>query len=134
MNSSTALVDVTSSKYQVGQVWKYKNRPNEDKSTVTVVKVELQHSKAVVVHVAVSKVKLHAEEPNAENEISHMPFSEDALDSSVTELLDVVVDLPDFEEGYETWKESFMRGEAGFFSVSVAQAVDFIDRTINSCE
>jgi hypothetical protein len=134
MNQSKALVDTRRSKYQVGQVWRYRNRLGEDSSTITIVKVELQHSESVVVHITVSNVKIHSEELNRDSEISHMPFSEEALETSVVELLDMVVDLPDFEDGYEDWKEAFLNGNAGVFSVSVAKAVDFIEKAMSSAE
>lgn len=34
------LKETTESKYKVGQVWSYKTRPNEEKSTFIVVRVE----------------------------------------------------------------------------------------------
>jgi hypothetical protein len=136
MDSLELLTDTESSKYRVGQVWQYKNRVGEEDSTFTVVKVELQYAKTVVVHIAVSNIKLSlpGEGPEKESEISHIPFSEEALDASVLTLLDAVVDLPAFEEGYETWRSAFLDGQAGMFSVEVAQAVNFMEKALNSDE
>ena len=134
-NSAVApLQDVTTSKYKVGQVWAYQTRPSEHHSILTVVKVELQHGTAVAVHIHVDGLKLKPAEPGGlpGTTASHLPFSEEALDASVTNMVDHVVVLPDFEEGYMMWREAFLEGKAGIFSLTVAEVMDFIESTMGN--
>jgi hypothetical protein len=133
-NTVAPLQDVTTSRYQVGQVWKYRTRPNEPDSLLTIVKVELQHSTAIAVHIHVDGLCLKPAEPGGTpgTTASHLPFSEEALDASVTNIVDQVVVLPDFEEGYMMWREAFLAGEAGIFSLTVAEVMDFIESTMGN--
>ena len=128
------LQDVTTSKYKVGQVWAYQTRPHEPNSLLTVVKVELQHGTAVAVHIHVDGLNLKPAESGGlpGTTASHLPFSEEALDTSVISMVDHVVVLPDFEEGYMIWREAFLEGNAGIFSVTVAEVMDFIESTMGN--
>lgn len=58
-----------------------------------------------------------------------MPFSEAAIDSSVTERLGEVAELPDFQEGYTEWRNSFEAGNAGIFSIPVGKSVEYMETT-----
>ena len=41
------------------------------------------------------------------------------------------VDLPDFEEGYGMWRKAFDAGNAGAYSITVAEAVEVMEKTLN---
>ncbi|UOQ72513.1 hypothetical protein [Hymenobacter cellulosilyticus] len=128
------LVDITTSRFQVGQVWEYHTRPTETDSLLTVVKVELQHGADVAVHVYVDGLRLKTPNPSGKpgTTASHLPFSEEALTASVTHVVRHANTLPDFEEGYEIWREAFLTGQAGIFSVTVAEVMDFIESTFGN--
>jgi hypothetical protein len=134
IHSVAPLLDTEASTYRVGQVWEYSTRPNELGSLLTVVKVELQHETAVVVHVHIEGLNLRAADPNGfpGTTASHLPFSEKALDDSVTHLVDRVASLPDYEEGYMLWREAFLEGKAGMFDLTVAEVLNFIESTISN--
>lgn len=127
------LVDTTDSKYKVGQVWKYKTRPTELNSTLSILKVEHTATDGNIIHVRVDSLRM--KNPHQINggssEIGHMPFAEAAIDSSVTELLtsDQTVS-PDFMEGYEIWREAFVAGKGGIFSVPVSEGVAYSEETM----
>ena len=131
---STALVDTNDSKYKVGQIWKYQTRPNETESLLTIVKVELQHETEVAVHIHVDGLCIKPNEPGGTpgTTASHLPFSEQAMDASVIHLITQAEQLPSFEEGYKIWREAFLKGEAGIFSITVAQVIDFIESTLST--
>ncbi|MFD2721127.1 hypothetical protein ACFST9_20600 [Hymenobacter monticola] len=133
-HSVAPLQDITTSKYKVGQVWAYQTRSNEPHSVITIVKVELQHGTAVAVHIHVDGLNLKPADPGGipGTTASHLPFSEEALDASVTNMVDHVVVLPDFEEGYMMWREAFLEGKAGIFSLTVAEVMDFIESTMSN--
>jgi hypothetical protein len=127
------LTDTTDSKYKIGQVWKYKSRPTEPTSTFTVLKVEHTAADGNIIHVRVDSLRMkNPQQINVgSSEIGHMPFAEAALDSSVTELLksDQAVS-PDYREGYEIWREAFVAGKGGIFSVPVNEGVAYSEETM----
>jgi len=61
----------------------------------------------------------------------HLPFSEAAIEKSVTALLADSAPLPAFEDGYREWRTAYEAGEAGVFTVSVAEAVSFIEAALD---
>lgn len=119
-------------KFQEGQVWKYKTRKNETESVLIILKVE-KEAEEIRVHIAIDKAKIKNPRSNSgfTQTISHLPFSYKALDESVIELLHQNTELPDFSEGFNTWKQAFLQARAGVFSIPVAEAVDYVERTIN---
>ncbi|MDB5172486.1 MAG: hypothetical protein JWN51_1259 [Phycisphaerales bacterium] len=112
-------------KYQAGQVWTYRTRPGEKGSRLTIVKIE-PYGGGTAVHVYISGVAIvNPAAPKGKSTfISHMPFTEEAIDKSVLQLVDQSEQLPRFEEGYATWKEQADQGKAGVFNVSVAEAIE----------
>jgi hypothetical protein len=61
-----------------------------------------------------------------------LPFSEDAIEASVTLLIAENEPLPDdFEKGYEMWIEAYFEGKAGVFSGPVASVLNMIDETMS---
>ena len=63
--------------------------------------------------------------------VNHMPFSQEAIDKSGLKLLKEKTDLPDFEEGYQRWREAFDAGRAGIYTITVAEAVKVMEATLN---
>ena len=53
------------------------------------------------------------------------------LVQSRLKLLKEKVDIPDFEEGYGLWREAFDAGKAGAYSITVAEAVEVMEKTLN---
>ena len=130
------LVDVSEGKYRVGEVWGYHTRPGEKGSFLTVLKVESSPTIGVIVHIRVDGLRI--ENPQAESgmsdSIGHMPVLEQAIDGSVTSRLTAVV--PSFrrdqDDGYQEWRRGFDAGEAGVWSIPVADAVDHIAQALGS--
>ncbi|GAA4348271.1 hypothetical protein GCM10023185_04060 [Hymenobacter saemangeumensis] len=131
-SEKSRLREATKSKYQVGQVWAYNTRPSEPDAKLTIVKIEGQDSIGNIIHIYVSNVKVKTSiKPEKYSEtISHMPFSEAAMDSSVTKQLGIVKSLPEYSEGYNEWRQSFDAGNAGVFSITVGKAVEYMERTM----
>jgi len=104
-----------------GQVWRYATREGEEQSRVHILRIDT-HPKTghEIVHIAIS---------GARTSIGHAPISRDALERSGLSLEAKSAPLPDFEEGYRIWRDDFDAGNAGVFTVSVAEIVDFIDNT-----
>jgi hypothetical protein len=125
------LRDTTESKYKVGQVWNYKTRPGEEKSTFIVVKVESHPKLGNIIHIALRGLKLRKPNGDYIEVAGHLPFAEEAITKSAVKLVKEKADLPDYEEGYGMWREAFDAGKAGIYTISVAEAVGVMEETLN---
>lgn len=127
------LKDTAKSKFKVGQMWSYKTRPGEGNSYFIVTKVETHQKLGIIVHIGVQKLKMkNPQSPDGLSEnVGHMPFAEAALSKSTLKILKKKVDLPDFEDGYQTWRKGFDAGRAGVFTVTLAEAVKFMEAILN---
>ena len=123
--ATPALTDVEDSQFQVGQKWNYQTRPQDLGATFTIVKVEATEKLGTVVHISLSGLKLkNAHHPTGWSEtVAHMPFSEDAIARSVTDLVERNAPLPEFQDGYDEWRKAFEAGRGGVFTLTVAEAV-----------
>ena len=119
--------------FHVGQVWSYKTRENESSSTFIVLKIDADAKLGKIVHIAVTDLKM--KNPRSRNgfseRIGHMPFFEKALAMSAVKLLKENADLPDFESGYGLWKEAFDQKRAGFYTVTLADAIKITEEGLN---
>ena len=55
--------------------------------------------------------------------LPHAPLSKDALDQSVVELIEIREPLPDFQDCFADWIRELDKGDAGFFSIPVAEII-----------
>ena len=126
--------DFQDDKFKVGQIWNYKNRTGEENSKITILKIEKYYEKEVVIHIYVNGVKIKNElRPNGiSDEIGHLPMSIESMNKSVTNLDSENNKLPDFKEGYENWKEAFDSKKGGIFTISVSEAVKFVEETMKT--
>ena len=110
--------------YRPGQVWNYQVRPGDEGSTFTVLRVEVDAAAEEIVHIMVQGV--HLVPGDAPQVLSHIPILREALDGSVTERVSESSRLPDYSADYEPWRDAYEKGEAGVFSGTVAEAVDYV--------
>ena len=113
---------------KVGQEWSFTGRPTDPAPTLIIDRIEDVPKVGEVVHVSVRGV--HIRNPNVaggiSTELQHLPFARSALENSLVKLLKDSVALPDFEPGYEAWK----RAKGGAFSISVREALDYVEHTL----
>lgn len=121
--NSPILQDTIKSKYRVGEEYSFKSRPIEPNAVLTVVKVEHQDKVGNIVHVRVDsvKVKTSANSEKYSSVITHMPFSEAALDSSGLRKIGETKVIPDYQEGYSEWRTGFYKGGAVFLQYPLAK-------------
>lgn len=113
--------------YKPGQVWSYKNRPGEDDSTITILRVESAPKMGVIVHVRIDKFKLENCHGNkGDSAMDHAPFTKAAIDKSVVKLLRTEKDIPDYQEGYTDWLSHC----GGLYQMSVADALTATNKTM----
>src|SRR5438552_16281800 len=84
-----APAPATDARFHPGQVWQYKTRAGEEKSTLTILRVEsLPKPIDVVIHVRVDNIRLKnctgGPEPDT---MEHMPFTRAAIEGSVTKMI-----------------------------------------------
>ncbi|MEM1011841.1 MAG: hypothetical protein AAGI46_06430 [Planctomycetota bacterium] len=119
-------------KYQPGQVWTYHTRDGEDESRLVILHLDSDPKLDTIVHVYIEGVSI--KNPHAPSgvgtEIGHLPFAEKAIDNSVLHHIGTRT-LPDFQEGYDTWREAFDSGQAGVFTITAAEAVDCMEQALN---
>jgi hypothetical protein len=114
-------------KFHPGQVWQYKTRAGEEKSFVTILKVE-SLPRGIVVHIRVDKVHLkNCSGGPAPDTFEHMPFTRDAIETSVTKLVKEDAKIPDFQPGYDDWIKACGGGD----TISIADAVKAGEMTLN---
>jgi len=113
---------------KVGQEWEFVGRPGDPHPTLVIVRIESLPKLGEVVHVSIRGVRIkNPQAPRGYSEdVAHMPFGRGALERSLTRLAHDSVALPAFESGYEEWKQA--RG--GAFSISVREALDFVEGTL----
>ncbi len=120
-------------KFAVGQVWTYSTRTGESQSRLTIVRMDEDDDFEIIIHIFISDVDIPNDDaPGGKTTfIAHMPYAEEALEASVIDLESEVEALPDYESGYQLWRQAFNAGEAGVFDVPVSQAIDFVEQTIS---
>jgi hypothetical protein len=128
-----ALAQTADSKYKVGQQWSYSARPGEEKSYLIIVKIDNDPKLGRIIHIALRGLKIkNPRSPNGlSEEISHLPFLEEAIEKSGLKFVKEKVDLPDFEEGYGIWRQARDAGEAGAYSITIAEAVGVMEAVLN---
>ena len=130
----------SSPSFSVGQVWKYKTRPNESDSRVTIVSIDHDDPEyGDIVHIYISGLEIvNPTAPNGKTLfISHLPYLSAALAESLTEMEsqydDVESQLDQYDatqEGYRLWKRAFENSEAGVFTNPVADAIGFVEESV----
>jgi len=120
-------------KYEVGQKWSYETRPGEEKSYLIIVKIDHDPKLGKIIHIAMRGLRMkNPRSPDGISEnVNHMPFSQEAIDKSGLKLLKEKTDLPGFEEGYQVWREAFDARRAGIYTITVAEAVQVMEATLN---
>ncbi|VFR21729.1 hypothetical protein ANK1_3339 [plant metagenome] len=133
MSLITAAGAATAPPYEAGQVWRYRTRPGEEQSRVLINKAERHDTLGWIFHISVLAVQV--KNPRSEGGIStalpHFPVSAQTLKDSLMEVEGSQAPNPDYLEGYEIWKAAFDKGEAGVFTLSVADIVGVVEQTIN---
>ncbi len=127
------LRTVDNPKYKGGQVWAYHTRLHETDSTLTVVKTEMDDTLGSIIHIHIQGLRIGNphDKLGLTSVATHLPCSEEAIDQSVIEVLKASTLLPEYEEGYQQWREAFDAGNAGIWGIPVAKMVDAMETVLN---
>jgi hypothetical protein len=80
------------------------------------------------------KVKNPNKPSGFSDDIGHLPLSKDAVLKSVTTLVSENNELPDFMEGYNNWKNAFDNNTGGIFSITVKEAVQYVEEAMSNAK
>jgi hypothetical protein len=122
----TLETNVQDSTFKPGQVWSYTTRPNETGSTITILQVDRSEKIGIIIHVRLDGLNAHNPRGERVPSIGHMPFTRDALIASTSRLLRTQ-EQPPTMEGYENWRSAC----GGVYTISVRDAVDIMEKTLN---
>ena len=121
-------IEATHPKFSAGQVWSYRTRPGEEKSRLTVLRIDKKEPQGFIVHIRLDDVSM--KNPSAPNGIArtigHLPFALASIDASVI-TLERTGAVPDFGDGYRMWRDAFDQNKAGVWTTSVADAVNAME-------
>jgi hypothetical protein len=127
------MTDASAQKFAQGQVWEYSSRPSEAGSTLLINKVESDPKLGLIFHISVRDVRVKNKRvPSGfTTELPHFPVSSKTLELSVTRQLRTEPPNPGYLEGYATWRQAFEEGNGGIFTVSVAEILEVVEKSIN---
>jgi len=119
--------------FRAEEVWSYKARAGEESSRVAIGRIDSLPGDTIAVHVKIVGLRLRNSNAPAgiTTVMGHAPILESALLASVLERVDEEVDLDGFDEGYKTWLAAYLEGEAGLFSMPLAEIVSSIEATLS---
>jgi hypothetical protein len=124
------LKQITDEKFRVGDVWDYQTRKGEERSRVTVLRIDESPELGIIVHIGVDNIHFAnchgGPEPDA---VPHMPFARKALEASVKKKLASDQQLPPYADGYQDWRDAYAQKHAGVYIVSVADAISVAEKT-----
>jgi len=98
-----------------------------------VLRVDAHPQLGTIVHVRIDgmRIRIPQDPSRPVTMIEHMPFSESALLASTTRLVREGTEVPDYSAGYAQWLDALERGNGGIFTISVAEGIDVMERTLN---
>lgn len=112
-----------------GQVWTFKDAPTDNARIIIGDIEDLWEGKETAVSISVIGLD-QKRLPNGQmggDQIFHLPFARSELEPHLIELADKHIDPPDgYVEGYSMWKAAVEAEEAGVFTISPAEVIDFV--------
>lgn len=97
--------------YEVGQVWSYKTRPQEPKSTLMILRIDNTSKLGQVVFVGLTDLRVQHPNGKAIASMSPLPFTKQALDTSVVKLVGKTDNPMSSNFGFMKWKEAQLAGK-----------------------
>lgn len=110
--------------FAVGQEWTYPNTERDSESTLVIGAIQNHPTLGKVIHILIKSVYLPNLKTNTNflTDIGHMPYSEDALRSSIRVLKATDIEAPSIHGGINEWE----RADGGVFTVPVKEAIQFV--------
>jgi hypothetical protein len=110
-------------------VWRYHTRPHEPSSRLIVGSIDVVGRETVVSVCVVGVSIRNASRPDfVQDMLPHTSVAAATLAECVIELEGVLPVPPEFEDGYRAWTESVELGQAGFFTMPVAEILTIAEQ------
>ncbi|MCR4337600.1 MAG: hypothetical protein NUV91_07340 [Candidatus Omnitrophica bacterium] len=114
--------------FAAGQQWAYRTRPGEERSTLTVLKVEDYSLYGILVHISVEDINMRAPASSKiVTEIKHFVLTETALQQSVSQLIRIDAPLTNFDSEYVNWRNLFVKGKGKVFDIEVSEVINYFE-------
>lgn len=115
--------------FEEGQIWRYDARPGEESSRLFIARIDRGLAGQTIYHIYLDGLTLKNPlyEGGVQDHLPHAPVTRQALEASVTELLESDAKMPDISEGYAEWLLAFEKGQAGVFTIPAKQIVQLVE-------
>ena len=111
--------------YRVGQIWTYETRRHEPESLLCIVRIDQDREHGVIFHVYLDGLSIG--NPLAaggiQDTLPHTAVSETSLRRSLKECVAETAELPDYAQGYESWKTL----HGGVFDDPVKDVIEMVE-------
>ena len=123
-------------KFEPGQVWRIKGRPQDGDAHVAILAVTEHATIGPICSIAITNV--HIRNPHVDGGVQHMlphtPVTAAVVEASVKELVaedGPTANDPEFESAYQEWLEPFEAEKAGVFTIPLTEILDLIEETVS---
>ncbi|GAB3089707.1 hypothetical protein [Lysobacter terrae] len=119
--------------FTVGQLWRCAGRSGDETPLVLINRIDTHPlGTGEIYHVSISgvRVKNLAAPGGIITSLPHIPVIRQTFERSRAEFVGVQAPNLDYLTGYAQWKREFDAGKAGSFGVSIAEMLDFIERSL----
>ena len=109
--------------YAEGQVWAYKNTPEDPGSLIRIQEIDTTswaEEGVTIYHISMIGIVVTGLSETVP--VRHMPVSKETLDASVTRLTKTSEQFPEYRAGKAEWE----RANGGVFTITLAQIADFV--------
>ena len=116
-----------------GECWSYRSRPGEDRSYIAIRKIEIAPGLGEIIHISVFGLRIpsHSSSSGFAEEAAHIPIAAENFRASILKRLDIAAPKePDWKEGYQMWRKDFDSGNAGVFTIPIAECVSVVEEAI----
>ena len=112
---------------EVGQKYSFNIEGSHPNPHFIICKIDKDHSKEIAsIYIGGLKFKNPSSPSGFSETISHVPVDIEPLKSANIKLISDNVAIPEYVEGYNSWRQAFESGEAGYFAIPPERIVEYI--------
>jgi hypothetical protein len=125
--------------FEAGQIWRTRGRPQDGDAYILILAVMDDTVVGRVYSVAMTGVRIRNPgfEGGVQTMLPHAPVTDEVLRADATELVSSdgpTADHPDFSESYLHFRELYDEGDAGVFTISLAEILDLVEQSVASVQ
>ena len=118
--------------YSAGQLWSYQTRAGDESSLVLIDFVESVPKLGTIYHISVLQVHMPSWKDGSRSvmDLPHFPVSKVTLDNSLLAPVGTRAPFESYKAGYAEWRKAFDAGQAGVFTISVADVIATVETAL----